>query len=133
VSRVEVDWLRAALEIRLVGGERAGNAAVEIVRRSGTARVLAPVEPIGADRVRCALPLTELAALGGGSGPVYLHVFLRNGGRRLRVGRVLHDLLDPERILKPTPAIVWAAPGKCVRVEARFTSAGALTLACRPL
>ena len=133
VSRVELDWLRAALEIRLVGRPLAGPATVEIVKRSGTARVTASVEQIGADRVRCDLPLTELAAFGGGSGPVYLHVFLRSGGQRLRVGRVLHDLTDAEQILKPTPAIVWAAPGRCVRVEVRFSTAGAMSLACRTL
>lgn len=133
LSRVELDWLRAALEIRLVGRRLETPAAVEFVKRSGTARVTASVEAVGTDRVRCELPLAELAGLGTGSGPVYLHAFLRSGGQRLRVGRVLHDLTDARQILKPTPAIVWAGPGRCVRVEVRFTEAGAMSIACRPL
>jgi hypothetical protein len=128
LRRVELDWLRAALEVQVVGRPLTTPVTIEIVKRNGTTHVSVPAEPVGGGRVRCDLPLAKLAKVGSGA-----RVVLRVDGQRLRVGRFLHDLANPAKILKPTPAIVWAAPGKCARIEVRFTQAGAMTLACRPL
>ncbi|WP_433298143.1 hypothetical protein ACQP2F_42655 [Actinoplanes sp. CA-030573] len=128
VSRLDLDWLTASLEVRLVGRPPATPATIEIVKRGGAAQVSVPTERTAPDRVRCDLPLAKIAQLGGGA-----RLFLRTGGRRLRVGRELHDLANAGKVIRPTPAIVWTGPGKVVRVEATFSPAGALTLACRPL
>ena len=131
LSRVHLDWTRAELEVRAVGWRMPEQAVVEVANRSGTARVTAEASRSGADRVRCALPVGELAGLTRPGKETVLNVFLRSEGRRFRVGRVLHDLMNPGKVLKPTPAIIWAAPGRSLRVQVRFTPAGGMTLACR--
>ena len=86
---------------------------------------------MSSDRIRCDLPVNRLAALAGGPRETVLNVFLRSDGRRLRVGRVLNDVVNPKRVLKPTPAVIWAAPGVSLKIRAVFTPAGSITLACR--
>lgn len=133
LDRLDLDWLRAALEIRMVGRPLAMPATIEIVKANGTSPISVPVQPAGPDRVRCDLPLAKLAAVSKGTRAPSFHVFLRSGGRRFRVGRTLHDLRNPKNILKPTPTVVSAAPGQSVRMVVRFTATGALTFTCRPL
>ena len=133
LSRVELDWTRAELEVRAVGWQLGDESVVEVANRSGTARVTAAAGRVGADRVRCTLPVAELAGLTRTGRETVLNVFVRSDGRRLRVGRVLHDLMNPGRVLKPTPAIIWAGPGSSLRVQVRFTPAGGMSLACRTI
>ncbi|BAL85377.1 hypothetical protein AMIS_1570 [Actinoplanes missouriensis 431] len=131
VAVISVGWLGARIGIRLVSCDEPPKA-VEFTARTGEGR--ARVAATTTDGVVwCDIPLHELAVLGGPAKETFFDVHVRTGNRRLRVGRFLHDVVNPKPVLVPPTGIVWAAPGLAVSLRPYYTPAGSLTVSCRPI
>lgn len=130
VAAIDVDWLGASLRVRLLGYDTRVTT-VEFTARTGEGHARA-VAVATSDGGRCDIPVRDLALLGR-TKETFFDVHLRAGKRRLRVGRFLHDVVNPKPVLVPPAGIVWAAPGLSVNLRPYYTPAGNLTLACRPI
>ncbi|MCX5117996.1 hypothetical protein OG992_12480 [Micromonospora sp. NBC_00362] len=132
LTDVRLDWTGASLDVRTVGWHADGPVEVGLEPRGGGESFRIGGEPVGPDLLRFALPLSPMTETGRVRERTF-DVRLYAGPRRLRVGTVLHDLTNPKKSLRPPAAIVWAAPGRSVRVRPYFTPAGSLALACLPI
>ncbi|KAB1929868.1 hypothetical protein F8271_28395 [Micromonospora sp. ALFpr18c] len=132
LTDVRLDWTGASLEVRTVGWRADGPVEVGLEPRGGGEFLRVRGEPVGPDLLRFALPLAPMTEAGYDRERIF-DVRLHSGSRRLRVGTVLHDLANPKKSLRPPAAMVWAAPGRSVRVRPYFTPAGSLALACLPI
>ncbi|WP_330463918.1 hypothetical protein [Micromonospora zamorensis] len=132
LTDVRLDWTGASLQVRTFGWRADGPVEVGLEPRGGGESLRVQGELVGPDLLRFSLPLSAMTAAGHVRERIF-DVRLHAESRRLRVGTVLHDLTNPKRSLRPPAAIVWAAPGRSVRVRPYFTPAGSLALACLPI
>jgi hypothetical protein len=132
LTDLRLDWTRAVIELRAIGWSAEEPVEIELKPRDGGRPSRARGEVVGKNLLRFVLPLAPASAVSAPRESIF-DVRVHTGASRLRVGTTLHDLANPKTALRPPAAIVWAGPGRSVRVRPYFTPAGSLALACLPV
>ncbi|MFC7481232.1 hypothetical protein ACFQX7_15970 [Luedemannella flava] len=127
VVRVVLDLGRAEVVGRFVGVADPTGATAQFVRREDNATHDAAVS-MANGLFSVALPLAALAPTERDNDVWDLDVVLR--GRRLRVGRYLHDLENLDAVLRPVEQRMPLPGGATFRLSPFYTPAGSLALAC---
>ncbi|MQY09325.1 serine/threonine-protein kinase [Actinomadura macrotermitis] len=131
VVRFERTLARIEIGVRLVAVD-AGRLAVRFQARGN-----GPAHTVAADRdgdgFRVRVPLAAMARDGRGGERVW-DVFAEPPGHRpLRLGRHLHDVRDPRRVLRIPQGTVATGPAALLRVRPYYTGNGDLALGCAPV
>jgi hypothetical protein len=129
VERLALDWTSAELTVRLLGID-GRDATFSFSSRDGLGIEAVPARVL-ASSATCAIPVGRLAPVS--SVEELLWDVRLNAGRAVRtvrVGRVLHDLVNAKSVLRLDTAVVWVDRGTSVRVRPYYTQAGGLVLAC---
>ncbi|MEV5576536.1 hypothetical protein AB0L06_41455 [Spirillospora sp. NPDC052269] len=139
---LDLTFARITVDFELVGATAAAQAAVRFQSR-GKAGGSAPAHTVAATPVerpgargpvfRVTVPLRQMAS-GSGSRERLWHLFAEPSGHRpLRLGRRLHDVRDPRRVLRVAQRMLAVTPGALLRVRPYYTGSGDLVLACAPV
>ncbi|WP_229071661.1 hypothetical protein [Actinoplanes sp. DH11] len=127
VVRLTLDLGRAEIIGRFVGVGEAGDAVAEFSRRESDRVLEGPVQVDG-DIFRIQVPLTEMAPAAGEK--EIWDVRIRTGGRRLRVGRYLHDLKNVRAVLRSYERRMLMPGGVVFHLRPYYTPAGSIALTC---
>ena len=128
VVRLEVDPGRAEISGRFVGVADATGAVAEFHRAGEDTVRESPVSVTG-DVFRLPLPLATLVPAPGAEEIWEIRLRLP-GGRRLQVGRFLHDLRHIRRTLRPYERPMLVPGGALFHLRLQYTLAGRLNLIC---
>lgn len=128
VVRLAVDPGRAEISGRFVGAVDATGAVAEF-RRVGDGALRARAMAVSGDLFRIELPLAALVPAPGAEDIWEIGVRLA-GGRRLLVGRFLHDLQHIRRTLRPYEKPMLVPGGALFHLRLQYTLAGRLNLIC---
>jgi hypothetical protein len=128
VVRLEIHPGRAEISGRFVGVGDATGAVAEFYRTGDDILRDSPVTVAG-DVFRIGLPLAALVPAPGAEEIWEIRLRLP-GGRRLQVGRFLHDLRHIRRTLRPYERPVLVPGGALFHLRLQYTLAGRLNLIC---
>ncbi|MBB2944967.1 hypothetical protein FB565_004700 [Actinoplanes lutulentus] len=127
VARLMLDLGKAEILGRFVNVADGSGAVAEFSRREDTTIHETPVHVDG-DIFRIRVPLAEMAPVPGEKD--IWDIRIRVGGRRLRVGRYLHDLKDIRATLRTYERRMLMPGGVVFHLRPYYTPAGSLALTC---